>query len=344
MPQYLKAVLVGCGSISRAWVRAAAEIEDFDLMGFVDLNESAAQARAADYGNPEALISTDLEAALETLQPDIVFDCTVPQAHKDVVLTAFRHGAHVLGEKPLADSLDNARRMIEAAQQADRLYAVMQQRRFDPNIRRLRALVESEKLGQLTMLNSDFFVGAHFGDFRDTMPHILLLDMAIHTFDAARFIAGADAVSVYCKEWNPAGSWYSQDAAAIAIFEMSNGAVYNYRGSWCAEGLRTTWESDWRVVGQCGSARWLGDEHIQAQVASGTPEGLFLPVEELAIPADVPPEKTGGHAGMIRNFVEAVRSGTQPENLATDNIKSLAMCFAAIKSAETGQPVPVVWD
>ena len=67
--------------------------------------------------------------------------------------------------------------------------------------------------------------------------------MAIHTFDMARFISGADPVAVYCKEWNPSGSWYDHDASAIAIFEMTGGIVYTYRGSWCAEGLNTTWES-----------------------------------------------------------------------------------------------------
>ena len=264
MTHYLKAVLVGCGSISHHWVRTAAEIDDFDLVGLVDLDEAAAHRRAADYGNPEAAVSTDLESTLEDIRPDIVFDCTVPQAHVQVVLTALKHGAHVLGEKPLADSLETAQRMVDAARQAGKTYAVMQNRRYDPNIRRVRALIDSGAIGPLTMVNSDFFVPAHFGDFREKMPHILLIDMAIHTFDAARLITGADPVSVYCKEWNPAGSWYGYPAAAIATFEMSDGAVYSYRGSWCAEGLRTTWESDWRIVGQQGTILWQGDEHIQA--------------------------------------------------------------------------------
>lgn len=342
MTHHLKAVLVGCGGISRAWINAAAEIEDFELAGFVDIDEAAARTRADEYGRPNALVSTDLESTLRQVEPDMVFNCTVPEAHLSVTLTALRHGAHVLTEKPLADSLENARIMIETANEAGKTLAVMQNRRFDANIRRLRAFIESGKIGPLTMLNSDFFVGAHFGGFRDRMEHVLLLDMAIHTFDAARFISGADPVSVYCKEWNPAGSWYDQDAAAICIFEMSNGIVYSYRGSWCAEGLRTTWESEWRVIGQRGSIFWPGDERMQAQVLTAD-EGFLRPVEDVDIPADAPIEKTGGHAGMIKEFVEAVRSGTQPENLAADNIKSLAMVFASIESAEAGKPVAVRW-
>ena len=55
-----------------------------------------------------------------------------------------------------------------------------------------------------------------------------------------RLLTAADPVSVYCHEWNPAGSWYDHDASAVAFFEMSDGLVYTYRGSWCAEGLVRT--------------------------------------------------------------------------------------------------------
>jgi predicted dehydrogenase len=342
MSQTLRAVLVGCGSISKNWVKAAAEIENFELAGFVDLSEAAARTRAEEYGQPDVLITTDLQTALQTIQPDIVFDCTIPEAHVQVTIAALESGAHVLGEKPLADSLDNARRMIAAAQAAGKTYAVMQNRRFDANIRRLRALVESGQLGPLTTLHSDFFVGAHFGGFRDRMEHVLLLDMAIHTFDAARFISGADPVSVYCKEWNPAGSWYDHDASAVCIYEMSNGLIYTYRGSWCSEGLRTSWESEWRVIGQQGSAFWHGDERLVAQVVTGD-EGFFRPLQDLNTQIDVPPHLIGGHTALIKDFVDAIRTGRTPETIATDNIKSLAMVFAAIESAQTGKTVDVRW-
>src|SRR5207249_5593535 len=129
------------------------------------------------------------------------FDCTLPKAHKRVTLTALKHGCHVLGEKPMAENMRDAREMVAAAQRANRLYAVTTQRRYMPQIRAVRKLVESGKLGRLTTLNSDFYIGAHFGGFRDHMPHVLLVDMAIHHFDMARFISGADPVAVYCREW-----------------------------------------------------------------------------------------------------------------------------------------------
>lgn len=342
MQSSLKAILVGCGRMSPAWVEASKKTPGLELVGFVDLNRSAAEERAAEYGNPAAVVETDVQRALDQTKPDIVFDCTVPEAHVQVTLAALERGCHVLGEKPLADTLENAQKMVAAAQQSGKLYAVIQNRRHDANIRRLKRFVDSGAIGMLTTINSDFYIGAHFGGFRDEMAHPLLLDMAIHTFDAARFLTGADPVSVYCKEWNPAGSWYAGDASAVAIFEMSNGLVYTYRGSWCAEGLRTTWESDWRLIGQHGSALWSGDDKIRAQVVTKTGD-FFSTFADVDIPADPGINKINGHTSLIRDFVECVRTGMTPETICTDNIKSLAMVFGAIESARLRRVVDIHW-
>jgi predicted dehydrogenase len=306
----------------------------------VDLQEEAACARAEEYGLSDALVGADLEALLERTRPDAVFDCTVPEAHKDVTLTALRHGCHVLGEKPIADTLDHARETVAAARASGKIYALIQNRRYDPNIRALQRFLQSGAIGPITTVNSDFYIGAHFGGFRDRMQHVLLLDMAIHTFDAARLISGADPLSVYCKEWNPRGSWYDHDASAVAVFEMTHGIVYTYRGSWCAEGLNTTWESEWRVVGQVGGLRWDGADGLQAQVVAEK-GGFFSKTEDIAVPPYVSAAKTGGHAGLIREFVACVETGTVPETICTDNIKSLAMVFAAVESAQSGRTVRV---
>ena len=114
---------------------------------------------------------------------------------------------------------------------------------------------------------------------------MLLLDMAIHTFDSARFLVDRQPLGVFCREWEPAGSWYRQGSSAAAIFDMSENAVFTYAGSWCADGLRTSWESAWRIVGEKGTLTWDGFADIRAEVRSGGREGLFDNVE----PVEVPP-------------------------------------------------------
>lgn len=340
MAKELKVVLAGCGGMSRRWLEVAGRIEDLRIVGLMDIREEAARQRADECGLADAVIGTDLRAVLDRTNPDIVFDCSVPEAHAGITLEALSRGCHVLGEKPLADSMENARKMVAAARKAGKIYAVIQNRRYDPRIRRLRAFLASGAIGDPTTLNCDFYIGAHFGGFRDRMRHVLLLDMAIHTFDAARFISGADPVRVYCREWNPKGSWYDHDASAVAVFEMTGGLVYTYRGSWCAEGLNTTWESDWRVIGTRGSVTWDGADAFRTAVVVKT-GGFRSEFESPPVPEIDAQGKTGGHEGLINEFVRCVREGGTPETVCTDNIKSLAMVFGAIESAEKGQPVDI---
>ena len=272
-------------------------------------------------------------------KPDIVFNCTTPEAHTPVTLAAFEHGCHVLSEKPLADSMENARTLVEAGRRAGRVFAVMQNRRFQHSIRRLRRLAGSGTLGEMTTLNCDFYLCPHFGGFREQMDHVLMLDMAIHTFDQARLITGADPVAVTCHEWNPPGSWYRHGASAVAIFEMTGGLVFTYRGSWCANGLATSWEADWRAIGTQGSAKWDGGDGFKVEVV----DRLELPYtyfKEGAVPPAEPGDPTDFAKGLILDFIACLREGRTPETLAEDNIKSLAMVFGAIESAPNRPPRP----
>jgi predicted dehydrogenase len=340
MSEPLRAVLAGCGGISQAWLKGAQELPDLQIVGMVDLVEENARKRAEQFSLTAVETGRDLALMLDRQQPDLVFDCTIPEAHVDVTLEALRHGCHVLGEKPLADSMENARRMVAAAQAAGTLYAVMQNRRFASEIRAVRAFLQAGTIGRLTTINSDFYLAPHFGGFRDQMQHVLLLDMAIHTFDQARFLSDADPVAVYCKEWNPDGSWYAHGASAVVVFEMSGGMVCTYRGSWCAEGLPTTWESEWRIIGQQGTLRWDGASAIQAETAR--PNGEFFSERQAANVDSYTGAHVGGHAGLLRDFIDCVQTGRTPNTICTDNIKSLAMVFGAIQSAETGQRVEIV--
>jgi predicted dehydrogenase len=339
MNGHLRIVLVGCGGISSSWFEGMKTVPDISLVGLVDLQKESAERRKAEYNLTEAHVGTDVAEMLKAVKPDVVFDCTVPVARASVVRTALEHGCHVLSEKPMANSMAEAHELMALANKSGRTFAIMQNRRYDARIRALRSFLDAGSVGDLTTLSGDFYIGAHFGGFREQMKHVLLLDMAIHSFDQARLISGADPEAVYCREWNPRGSWYGQDASAIAIFEMSNGIVYNYRGSWCAEGLNTSWECDWRALGSTGSVVWDGANAFRAQAKNGD-EGFTRPMKDLTVTV---PESTApkGHGGCIHDFIQCLRTGQTPETICTDNIKSLAMVFGAIESSQTGQRVSI---
>ena len=339
-----RAVLAGCGGMSKGWLSAIAEhpllAGRIDIVGLVDLHPATAQARADEFGLSQALIGSDLDNILSQTRPDLLFDVVVPAARADVVETGLRHRCHVLSEKPMATSIAQGEALIAKAAATARVHAVVQNRRFISGIRRIRRLIESGVLGEMTSLNCDFFIGAHFGGFREEMDNVLLLDMAIHTLDAARFMAGKLPRAVYCLETNPRGSWYRHGAAANAIFEFEDGVVFNYRGSWAAEGANTSWEGAWRIIGTSGTLIWDGAEHFEARIVSGD-TGFFRDLKDIEVPPPADPHQTHGHASVIADFLAAIESGRPPETASTDNIKSLAMVFAAIESARTGQRVTI---
>jgi len=334
----IKAVLVGCGGISNAWLGSENLKKNVEIAGLVDLRTEAAEAQKVKHGFASAVVGKDLDAVLRATRPDAVFDCTVPEVHCAVTLTALKHGCHVFGEKPMSDTMPDARRMAAAAMKAGKTYAVMQNRRYLRDIRALRRFLDAGGIGRLVAVHSDFFIGAHFGGFRDVMEHVLLLDMAIHSFDQARFITGEDAISVYSQEWTPRHSWYKHGPSAAAIFEMTNGVVYTYQGSWCAEGCPTTWECSWRIIGEKGTILWNGGSEFRCEIVAGE-QGFIHPVKEKKVPVVCPKHLTGGHNSAIGEFIKAIRAGSAPETVCTDNIKSLAMVHGAVKSAGTARKV-----
>ncbi|MBA8903118.1 putative dehydrogenase [Phyllobacterium sp. P30BS-XVII] len=327
--------------MSKAWFEAARTIGEIDIVGVVDLAKERAEARITEFGLTSAIAADNLSDILSKTSPDILFDIVVPAARHATVAAGLAAGCHVLSEKPMAETMDEARDLVGRAKAAGRIHAVVQNRRYLAQIRRIRQLVASGAIGDVTSLHCDFFLGPHFGGFREDMRHVLFLDMAIHTFDAARFLAGEAANAVYAREWEPGNSWYSQGSSAAAIFEFSNGAIFTYRGSWCADGMRTSWESAWRIVGSKGTIVWDGHDDIQAEAVTSGKDGLFSGVTAVEIPPLDASHRIGGHLGVMQDFIAATRGGSAPETAGNENIKSLAMVFGAIQSAETGRRIEI---
>jgi len=331
-----KAVVVGAGSISGAWFPPL-KAEKVEVAAVVDLKLAAARARIAEY-ELDCAASTDLRATLKKTRPDFVVDLTVPEAHCSVTCAALRAGCHVIGEKPMASSLAEGRRMVRTAEHTGQLYMVSQSRRWNPLHDRARRAVTGGKIGALTTVNCDFYLGAHFGGFRDRMPSPLILDMAIHHFDLARFMSGADPLAVYAKEFNPKGSWYRGDVAASCIFEMTGGVIFTYRGSWCAEGCRTSWNGNWRLIGDKGTLLYENDGDPRGEVIAGR-SGFQRAPRPVKVPSS--PLKYEGMHGALREMLRFLRTGKTPQTECHDNIQSLAMVFAAIQSSKKGRRVPV---
>ena len=336
----LRAALVGCGAMSQTWLDAAAQIDDLEIVGLADLDLARVQAVAVRHGLRDAVHSSDVAELVAQTKPDMVFDLVVPQARHAVVSAALAAGCHVLSEKPMAETLDQARGLVERARDAGKLHVIVQNRRYLDSVRRISRALAEGLIGELTSVHADFFLAPHFGGFREDMSHVLLVDMAIHAFDAARCMTGRKARTVYCQEWNPPGSWFRDGSSAAAIFEMDNGVIFNYRGSWCAAGSGTSWECAWRFVGTRGTLVWDGGAELRAEVAVAPRSGLFDSTQHVEVPAS--DKRVGGHLGVLQDFVAAVRGGRVPETAGPDNIHSLAMTLGAVESARSGRRIEII--
>jgi predicted dehydrogenase len=314
----LRVVVAGAGDLGPFWAREVMLGDDTELVGWADIDVTRARAAAEAAGLDGLPTGPSVGPLIQALEPDFVVNVTPPGAHHAVTMAALAHGAHVLSEKPMATTMSEALEMIEAADRAGRLFAVSQNRRYMPELDAFRDEVDA--LGPLSSVSCGFF--RHHKEpragFLLSFPQPLLLDMAIHLFDGARAITGADPLSVYCEAYDPPWSWFAGPAAATAVFEMTGGLRFTFVGNWAAPTDETSWTGAWHVVGENGIATWDGEEA-----------------------GDRDPERFQGLEGSLADFVAALRTGSVPQGECHDNLRSLAMCHAAVESASLGAPVPV---
>ncbi len=307
---------------------------DAELVGLVDVDLATARSALAVVGLEHVASGTSLSAVAASTGAQAVVNVTVPEAHRTVTVEALFSGLPVLCEKPLAPTVHEGLSLVAASEASGQLLVVSQTRRYYRTLAAFKAMAGS--LGKLGVLTTEFFKAPHFGGFREEMDHVLLLDMAIHAFDVARYLLDSDPIAVYCDESNPGWSWYASGAAAFAIFEFSGGARYIYTGSWCSDGYETSWNGRWRVSGERGSALWDGDGEPEVECVPGAP-----------LPAG--PQSTGsvGHEPLedveasLAEFIHGLRTGTTPSCEVHANVLSLVMMEAAVRSAETRQRVVI---
>jgi predicted dehydrogenase len=331
------AVVVGAGNAARLWFPTLRETPLAEVRAIVDVDADTAERLAREFGI-DAPVHRELAEAVERYGADLVIDLTPPSNRVALARAAFALGCDVFAEKPMAPTLAEARELIDLSRRHARCYAVMQNRRFHPGMRALRAAIARGELGEPALVCADFYKWIDPIDRLATMPSPLVGDMAIHTFDQARFLLDAAPVRVHAHEWNPAGSQFAGDAAAVCTFEFANGAVFSYRGSWTAVGRETTWFASWRVLGSRGTAVWDGRSDalagVQIRRGDGGPQ-----VEERRLPA--PAMDGADHPPAITAMLTALAAGEPLETDCADNIRSLAMVTAALESSRAGSWVRV---
>ena len=332
-----RVVVVGAGSMGSWWAREVVASGVAELVGVADLVEGAPQ-RVIDQSGAEdpaaVAVGTDgVDLALE-LGADLIVNPTVPVAHHPITVKALHAGIPVLGEKPVTETLPEAISLLAHAELTGVPFMVSQSRRFFRQVRQLRSFVAAH--GPTVMTSAFFSLFTEMEGFRRTQDHPLLRDMGIHAFDTARYVLDADPVAVTARGTRPEWSVYHRDATVSAAFEMSDGSLFAYHGTWNARGLPTWWNSEWRIGAQHGSATWDG---TGAPVV-GTEDEEETARLQAAIDAETAPEPDQIAASLVE-CVSALREGRTPMCEIHENVLSFAMVEAAVAAVERGERVEI---
>jgi UDP-N-acetyl-2-amino-2-deoxyglucuronate dehydrogenase len=339
--------IIGCGRIAANHVAALRGIAGVDVLAVADIDLERARAFAQRHDIALAFAETDQVFGAGVQAVTI---CSPHLAHCEGVLAAARHGVHVLCEKPIAVSLDEADRMIEATAQAGVRLGVLFQRRFWPAAARIRRAIDEGRLGPpiaggvVARFRRDaaYYAEPWRGRW-DTEGGGVLMTQAIHHIDLLQWFMGP-ATRVFGRHATLA----HQDIIEVedtvgAVVEFATGGIATIQASTTfSPGLGAqVWVTDAR--GRTASVMefpegvgftdlWTlpGEEEFTQAYRPGTSFDLALEqIHENLVPY---------HTLQIADFVDAVRKGRGPAVTGSEAVKSLEIVQAIYESSRTGRP------
>lgn len=330
--------LIGCGRVAPRHAQSLKQIPHARLVAVADLRANRAGHFAEEYG---ATPFTDHHALLDQPDIDAVTICVPSGLHAQVTLDALDAGKHVLVEKPIALSLEDADRMIARAAEKDLRLGVVLQNRYNSPMQQLRQLIDAGGLGNLYLGNACvrwFRPQSYYeDDWHGTiaMDGGALMNQSIHHIDALRWFMGP-VQSVHAYKATLAHSMEAEDVG-VATLRFASGALGTVEGS------TLTWpqnlEGSVSVFGERGSVK-IGGTALNRIVLWKVDGQLEQEAEILTAQRVDPPTVYGySHREVIHEFTDAVLQGREPGTPGPEARTSLELVLAMYESAESGREV-----
>lgn len=325
-------VLVGASTIAREWMIDAIRRQgDGTIVAVVSANAERGARFAAEFGIGASF--TDLEQALAQPGVDAVYISTTNQLHLPQVLAAAKAGKHVLCEKPLALSLADARRMVDACAAAGVVLATNHHLRNAATHRRIRDLVREGAIGQPLYARIFHAVSlpAHLRGWRLHAPEAgggVILDISVHDADTLRFILDDEPVSVVAQATRE-GAGTALENGVMAAIRFRKGVLAQIHDAFDVPYAPTGLELH-------GSAGSIFATDVMTQ----------RPVGELRLrngegEVVVPVEHENLYLRSVAAFHGAIRGEGQPAASGEDGVRSLATALAIEQASRGGQQVAV---
>lgn len=337
----IKVAVIGCGSIARhRHLPEYAANPDVDIVAVCDVLEERANEMAEQYG---AEAFTSYEKLLNTVDVDCVSVCLPNYLHAPVTIAALNAGKHVLCEKPMATSHEEALAMIQAAEDHDKFLMIAHNQRFVASHQKAKKMLESGELGKVYSFRTTFGHGGPEGwsiDGRDSWFFDkerafigALGDLGVHKADLVRYLLGEVAeVGAFVKSGAKGDA--DVDDNAVCVLKMEDGTIGTLTASWSyvVGGDNST------VIYTENAVVRLEDDPAYSLIVQYK-NGDVVNYELDKIQTNEEGGQTTSH--VIEHFIDAVQNNKTPLITGVEGMKSLDVIIAALESNEKGQFVKV---
>jgi predicted dehydrogenase len=322
-------IVVGIGFWGKEWAELLKAHPLASVVATVDVKETAAAWSQETLGVP---CFPSLSQAIEKVPADAVLVVTNPSQHKPAIIEALRYDKHVMVEKPMVTSIEEANEIAAAAEQSTGKVMAAQGYRFLHSAGFVRERLAAGDIGELQAVKIRF--RRHLPDVISNpehpiyaLPHSILLDMSVHHVDLLRYMTKREVVSVVATEHDTPDNEFKHPSNAFCLMRLDQDAPALWDGDWCARGPVTSWEGEWQFVGNKARLFWDGNidgknsTSVRLEVPGQQPRELLThePIWERRFP-------------VLEHFIESIKEGRQPEPSIQDNRKTLAVVFGSLES------------
>ncbi|MGI8470330.1 MAG: Gfo/Idh/MocA family protein [Pyrinomonadaceae bacterium] len=346
----LRVAIIGLGAVTRNIHLPAYKMlaEKIEIVGGCDTDGEVREFARQKLGVGE--IFDDPRKMIETTAPDIVSVCTPPSPHVEQTLLALEYNAHVFCEKPLAESLANAAQIVRAAEKANRFVVVNNQFPYMNIHRGAKKIIGSPEFGRLLFMQAwQIFHPSHHTEsgWRGRLKRRLCFEFGIHVFELARYFFDAEPLRISAQMPQPNPAQHA-DTLNLITLEFADGraaSIILNRLSHAPERYL-----DMRLDGEFASVQTSIGGRVRIEAGIHTREKRpFLNLnfvkggsailqngnKSRIIARDGINPFASSTARHFGNFIKAIEEGGMPPATAQDNLKTLALVFAAYDSAES---------
>jgi 1,5-anhydro-D-fructose reductase (1,5-anhydro-D-mannitol-forming) len=326
--------LIGASDIAETrMIPAFAEVDGAAAHAVFSADPKRARAWAARNGVP--VVHESLEALLADRDVDAVYISTTNERHKEETIAAANAGKHVLCEKPLALTLDDALEMERACADAGVVFGTNHHLRNAATHRTARQLIAGGRIGEpiAARVFHAVYLPTRLQGWRLTDPGAgggVVLDITVHDADTLRFDLSDDPVEVTAMTASHGMARAGLPDGIMGVVRFRSGLLAQFHDAFTIAHTRTALE----VHGTEASLR-------VTEAMTQEPDGEVL----LQIGRDVeridPGPRENLYVRSVRRFVDAVPGQGSPAATGRDGVWSLAVALAAIESAQTGRTVPI---